>query len=139
MLQDAESLINISGLGPVAQRLEQWTHNPLVRGSNPRGPSHPIRTILKIYRVFLSISEFYGFSVPGEGADAPQLSGSLPYSEVTWRESDWPAPSASIGQRSTPPGQSSGCEPSLKFILSTRTSLSVESSKRSPALLKLPS
>ena len=24
--------------GPVAQRLEQWTHNPLVRGSNPRGP-----------------------------------------------------------------------------------------------------
>ena len=38
MLQDTESLINISHSGPVAQRLEQWTHNPLVRGSNPRGP-----------------------------------------------------------------------------------------------------
>ncbi len=25
--------------GPVAQRLEQWTHNPLVQGSNPCGPT----------------------------------------------------------------------------------------------------
>jgi hypothetical protein len=25
--------------GPVAQRLEQGTHNPLVPGSNPGGPS----------------------------------------------------------------------------------------------------
>ena len=25
--------------GPVAQRLEQGTHNPLVRGSNPCGPT----------------------------------------------------------------------------------------------------
>lgn len=25
--------------GPVAQRLEQWTHNPLVVGSNPTGPN----------------------------------------------------------------------------------------------------
>src|SRR5437667_4705150 len=25
--------------GPVAQRLEQWTHNPLVPGSNPGGPT----------------------------------------------------------------------------------------------------
>jgi hypothetical protein len=25
--------------GPVAQRLEQWTHNPLVAGSNPAGPT----------------------------------------------------------------------------------------------------
>jgi hypothetical protein len=78
MLQDAESVIIISHSGPVAQRLEQWTHNPLVRGSNPRGPSYPIPMILKIYCVILSISEFYGFSVPGEGTDAPQLSGSLP-------------------------------------------------------------
>ena len=29
----------IWNLGPVAQRLEQWTHNPLVVGSNPTGPS----------------------------------------------------------------------------------------------------
>ena len=27
------------GNGPVAQRLEQGTHNPLVPGSNPGGPS----------------------------------------------------------------------------------------------------
>ena len=26
--------------GPIAQRLEQGTHNPLVKGSNPFGPSH---------------------------------------------------------------------------------------------------
>ena len=26
--------------GPVAQRLEQWTHNPLVAGSNPAGPTN---------------------------------------------------------------------------------------------------
>ena len=25
--------------GPLAQRSEQWTHNPLVEGSNPSGPS----------------------------------------------------------------------------------------------------
>ena len=29
----------ISNSGPVAQRLEQWTHNPLVVGSNPTGPN----------------------------------------------------------------------------------------------------
>src|ERR1700682_170286 len=28
-----------SGAGPLAQRLEQWTHNPLVPGSNPGGPT----------------------------------------------------------------------------------------------------
>ena len=28
-----------SGAGPVAQRLEQGTHNPLVPGSNPGGPT----------------------------------------------------------------------------------------------------
>ena len=26
------------GKGPIAQRLEQGTHNPLVPGSNPGGP-----------------------------------------------------------------------------------------------------
>src|SRR5215472_9878584 len=26
--------------GPLAQRLEQWTHNPLVVGSNPTGPTN---------------------------------------------------------------------------------------------------
>ena len=28
--------------GPVAQRLEQWTHNPLVQGSNPCGPTNQL-------------------------------------------------------------------------------------------------
>src|ERR1700756_4469495 len=32
--------------GPVAQRLEQGTHNPLVRGSNPCGPTKPSRFVL---------------------------------------------------------------------------------------------
>jgi hypothetical protein len=27
------------GKGPIAQRLEQGTHNPLVPGSNPGGPT----------------------------------------------------------------------------------------------------
>lgn len=31
-------------IGPVAQRLEQGTHNPLVVGSNPTGPTfHNLR------------------------------------------------------------------------------------------------
>ena len=29
--------------GPLAQRLEQWTHNPLVGGSNPSGPTNTFR------------------------------------------------------------------------------------------------
>jgi hypothetical protein len=34
----------IEGDGPVAQRLEQGTHNPLVQGSNPCGPTRPRST-----------------------------------------------------------------------------------------------
>ena len=34
-------LLHISG--PVAQWLEQGTHNPLVAGSNPAGPTHCMR------------------------------------------------------------------------------------------------
>src|SRR4051812_36648518 len=33
--------------GPVAQRLEQGTHNPLVPGSNPGGPSPSVWTAAK--------------------------------------------------------------------------------------------
>ena len=29
----------LANAGPLAQRLEQWTHNPLVPGSNPGGPT----------------------------------------------------------------------------------------------------
>ena len=32
-----------NALGPVAQRLEQGTHNPLVGGSNPSGPTYDER------------------------------------------------------------------------------------------------
>src|SRR5579875_547651 len=32
---------NVFLSGPVAQRLEQGTHNPLVGGSNPSGPTTP--------------------------------------------------------------------------------------------------
>ena len=39
-------------IGPVAQRLEQWTHNPLVVGSNPTGPTEtPCKSL--IYKGFL--------------------------------------------------------------------------------------
>ena len=34
--------------GPVAQRLEQGTHNPLVPGSNPGGPSPSMRFVKPI-------------------------------------------------------------------------------------------
>ena len=34
------SIVAEAGFGPVAQRLEQWTHNPLVQGSNPCGPTN---------------------------------------------------------------------------------------------------
>lgn len=33
--------------GPLAQRLEQGTHNPLVLGSNPRRPTTPDRRPLR--------------------------------------------------------------------------------------------
>ena len=33
------ALVNCPPGGPVAQRLVQGTHNPLVLGSNPSGPS----------------------------------------------------------------------------------------------------
>ena len=33
----------------MAQWLEQWTHNPLVVGSNPTGPSRNLRFCLSLY------------------------------------------------------------------------------------------
>lgn len=36
------SIVAEAGFGPVAQRLEQWTHNPLVQGSNPCGPTNDL-------------------------------------------------------------------------------------------------
>jgi hypothetical protein len=37
---ETEQVIDNKKVGPVAQRLEQWTHNPLVQGSNPCGPTN---------------------------------------------------------------------------------------------------
>ena len=39
------ALLLYTSCGAVAQRLEQGTHNPLVAGSNPAGPSTKKRTI----------------------------------------------------------------------------------------------
>ncbi len=44
--------------GPIAQRLEQWTHNPLVPGSNPGGPTNyliVIKTTAKLAAGWASI------------------------------------------------------------------------------------
>ena len=38
-------------IGPVAQRLEQGTHNPLVVGSNPTGPT-TLTSLSSIGKVF---------------------------------------------------------------------------------------
>lgn len=39
------SIVAEAGFGPVAQRLEQWTHNPLVPGSNPGGPTNEFKKL----------------------------------------------------------------------------------------------
>ena len=46
----SETLTNVSACnaGPVAQRLEQGTHNPLAGGSNPSGPTIQIKSIERI-------------------------------------------------------------------------------------------
>ena len=46
---DALPLLDLTG-GPIAQRLEQQTHNLLVPGSNPGGPTNP-HTVDKISKV----------------------------------------------------------------------------------------
>ena len=40
-LTQLEKEQNLEPLGPIAQRLEQTTHNRLVGGSNPSGPTIP--------------------------------------------------------------------------------------------------
>jgi hypothetical protein len=39
--------------GPMAQRLAQRTHNPLVVGSNPTGPTKKYLVDPKSYRIFV--------------------------------------------------------------------------------------
>ena len=43
--------------GPVAQRLEQGTHNPLVPGSNPGGPKFHFRFLILHLRLSMSCNE----------------------------------------------------------------------------------
>ncbi len=45
----------LSGAGPVAQRLEQRTHNPLVPGSNPGGPTNIPKDLAR-FSVFVNFS-----------------------------------------------------------------------------------
>ena len=40
ILPNQYKIKRLSRIGPVAQRLEQRTHNPLVPGSNPGGPTN---------------------------------------------------------------------------------------------------
>ncbi len=55
----------VSKIGLLAQRLEQWTHNPLVAGSNPAGPtlflmkSWKIILLLVVSNVFMTLA-WYG-------------------------------------------------------------------------------
>ena len=44
--------------GPVAQRLEQGTHNPLVPGSNPGGPKFRFRFSICDYRIVQRVARF---------------------------------------------------------------------------------
>ena len=37
------------GVGSIAQRLEQGTHNPLVPGSNPGGPKLQVKAIHRLW------------------------------------------------------------------------------------------
>jgi hypothetical protein len=54
--------IRAAGRGPIAQRLEQGTHNPLVPGSNPGGPTFPQA---------VCASTAWGFCVPARWKHSP--------------------------------------------------------------------
>lgn len=58
---DAWKKFRRSGPGPVAQRLEQGTHNPLVVGSNPTGP-----TFWRKKRVRMAFCVRLGLDIPGK-------------------------------------------------------------------------
>ena len=42
MAHQARGQVGLTHVGPIAQRLEQGTHNALVLGSNPSGPMNTI-------------------------------------------------------------------------------------------------
>ncbi len=53
---DRQHVIGNATYGPVAQWLEQSTHNRLVGGSNPSGPTPKSRLVLNLVAFFYSIS-----------------------------------------------------------------------------------
>ena len=64
--------------GPIAQWLEQRTHNPLVRGSNPCGPTHvsPIVLVFTIAIINLQGQGLRSLELPHAlqfGMDSPEL------------------------------------------------------------------
>ncbi len=66
----------VNNLGPVAQRLEQGTHNPLVVGSNPTGPtilSHLTNYIEKVWVPFIARLPFESFKLKNLQEDWAKL------------------------------------------------------------------
>ena len=63
-------------VGPIAQRLEQGTHNPLVTGSNPVGPTKPLPNLSQTAPTadgrFTSALHFPNRS-PGPGSSHPNM------------------------------------------------------------------
>ena len=49
--------VSVTSFGPVAQRLEQGTHNPLVVGSNPTGPT--ILKVIKFDKIFFLLIRIF--------------------------------------------------------------------------------
>jgi hypothetical protein len=91
----------LAKLGPVAQRLEQRTHNPLVPGSNPGGPTNNcfdlkhirLRLLNVVNRciTFCHTSFYCGFQVLN--VNRPEVMTTLPLvSRVKPRLSDLYAP-----------------------------------------------
>jgi hypothetical protein len=77
--------------GPVAQRLEQWTHNPLVAGSNPAGPTnfsiqHSIFGRLSSARDFVELQPKHPNS-PTLPQEAEAARRSFPSERATCRDS----------------------------------------------------
>ncbi len=70
------SVFGISRLGPVAQRSEQWTHNPLVVGSNPTGPSGLLNVMaistanISRFMLFYEFGTTRAISSAGRAADS---------------------------------------------------------------------
>jgi hypothetical protein len=62
--------------GPVAQRLEQWTHNPLVPGSNPGGPTNEFTSFALLTYGSKSLCKVF-FNLAGIGFTAGRISAIL--------------------------------------------------------------